>query len=116
MEFTFQIQEKKKLAVLTLNGSLLEQSQALELMDEVKVLFASGITQLLVDLKDMEQLSNKGLEVLLTILTKARIAGGDMVLCNLNDNIKDVFSGNKIKSVFTVVTTNDEAVALVAAV
>ena len=38
MQFTFTIQEKKNKAVINFNGNLLEQSQALDLMDEVKVL------------------------------------------------------------------------------
>ena len=114
MQFTFTIQEKKNKAVINFSGGLLEQSQALDLMDEVKVLLATGINDLLIDLQDLTNISNQGFDILLTILTKARIAGGDMVLSNVNEAIKPIIASGKLNNVFTVANTSEEAVKVVA--
>jgi anti-anti-sigma factor len=114
MQFTFTIQEKKNKAVINFSGSLLEQSQAIDLMDEVKVLLASGINDLLIDLQNLTNISNQGFDVLLIILTKARIAGGDMILTNVNEAITPILASGKLNNVFTLANSSKEVLPAVA--
>ena len=64
-------------------------------------------------MQNLTYLSEQGTEILLTLLTRARIAGGDMILSHVNDMIKPMLSQNRLNTVFTVTGTTEEALVLV---
>jgi anti-anti-sigma factor len=56
-------------------------------------------------------MNSTGLNVLLMILTKARKAGGEAVLCNVSSNISSLLSVTKLNSVFSIYGSLAEAEA-----
>ncbi len=109
MNFSFKITDKKKYCLISLAGSLIEKNQAVEMMDEINAQLAHDVIYFVFDLRDLMFMNSSGINVLINILTKARKAGGDMVILNISQKMISVFSILKLSEVFTIVE-NEEAV------
>ena len=82
MTFEFKIEEKKNYAVIHLKGNLLLRNQAIDFMDEFNALLAQNYSIFQIHLENLITNSN-GIGLFISILTKARIAGGDALFFNL---------------------------------
>jgi anti-anti-sigma factor len=60
-------------------------------------------------MSDFKYMNSTGLNTLITILTRARKAGGEAIVCSVPDNIKSLLAITKLNSIFTVVTNEAEA-------
>jgi len=109
MSFTHTISEKPNYVLISIGGRLIEKNEAEALLSEVEVLIAGGKTKFVVDGKALEYMNSSGLGVLLHILTKARNAGGEAVLCELSKKVKQLFIITKLTSVYSVVDSFNEA-------
>ncbi len=65
------------------------------------------------DLADLRFMSSSGLTVLLNILTKSRKAGGDTIICNINSQLKSVFTITRLTEVFTITENQEAAIAAI---
>lgn len=88
MQFEFKIEEKKDHVIIALAGNLVQQNQAIDLLDEYKALIAQNYNQFNINLEQMQQTNNEGLQVFLKLITKARIAGGDAFFYGANPEIR----------------------------
>jgi anti-sigma B factor antagonist len=71
--------------------------------------FVKNVLTIIVDLADVNYISSSGLRVLLTARRKARERGGDLILCALSRNVRDVFDMVGFTALFTVAGTLSEA-------
>ena len=74
-----------------------------QLIEEVDSLIKEGIINFEVNLKDTTYISSTGLNVLLSILTKSRIAGGDTCLSGMNEKIANLLMITKLNQLFTLI-------------
>jgi len=95
--------------MISISGRLIEKNAAEELINEVEKLISKGKNKFVVDGKKLEYMNSSGLAVLLHILTKARNAGGEAVLCELSKKVKMLFIITKLTSVYSVVDSFSEA-------
>src|SRR5689334_7358220 len=102
MDFTYKISEKGAYAIVEMSGNLIEKNQATPLLDEIAALIAKGITSFVISMENFKYLNSNGLNVLITILTKSRKAGGDTTICCISDKIKELLIITKLNSVFTI--------------
>jgi anti-sigma B factor antagonist len=97
-----------KIVIFVLEGSLLGESDRLALKNE----FANYLEQdqkfFLIDLTQLKHINSTGLGVFITLYTKVRAKGGEMVLCNPSDNIVNLLTITKLNSVFSVVQSLQE--------
>ena len=110
MEFTFKINEKPGYCSVHLKGNLIEKGQAVNLIDEINNLVLKDANKFVLNLSDFRYMNSTGLTVLLNILTLARKAGGEAVICCVPEKINSLLSVTKLINVFTVTDTEEHAV------
>ena len=111
MEFNYKIKEAEpnKPSIIRMEGNLIEKSQAIELLDDLDNILLKGKNQFIVDMSGFRYMNSTGLNVLVNILTKARNAGGETVICCIPEKIKDLLVVTKLNNVFTIADNMDDA-------
>ncbi len=111
MEFNYKIKEVEdsKPSIIRMEGNLIEKSQAIELLDDIDNVLLKGKTHFIVDMSGFRYMNSTGLNVLVNILTKARNAGGETVICCVPEKIRDLLVITKLNNVFNIAENMDEA-------
>ncbi|ABG58969.1 STAS domain-containing protein [Cytophaga hutchinsonii] len=100
---------KENILFLQLEGDLIGESNGLELMDLVSEKLNESITRCAIDLSLVRYMNSSGIGVLITLLTKFRNKGGELVLINPSEQIKKLLIITKLNSIFVIVETEAEA-------
>ncbi len=113
MKFSFTTTEKGKYCIVKLSGNLMEKGQANELLDEINACIVRDIKSFILDFTKFQYMNSSGLTVLLNILTKSRKAGGETIICNINDKLKEVFAITRLTDVFEIADSEKAAEAAI---
>ena len=62
-----------------------------------------------IDLSEVRYMNSSGIGVLITILTKFRNKGGEVVLIKPSDQIRKLLVITKLNAIFTIVESEEEA-------
>jgi len=100
MEFHFE--EKEEAVLLRIKGSLVGGYQLPKIVDPLEEYIVQGKNHFVVELSELQSINSNGLSVLLTILTKSRNAGGDVVLANISTQLSNLLIVTKLNSIFTI--------------
>jgi anti-sigma B factor antagonist len=101
------------LLVINFAGDLIGEQSGPELMEVIndrinqKILFAA------IDISDIRYINSSGIGVLITILTKFRNKGGEVILVNPSEHVKKLLIITKLNAIFTIVNTIEEARATI---
>ncbi len=109
MTFEYNTNTKEKIKTIQLSGELIDRNQAVLLLAEIEADIANGDNKFLLNLGELKYVNSSGLNVLINILTKARKAGGDLAICNVNSKIFQLMTITKLDTIFNV--SADEASA-----
>jgi len=93
-------------------GELIDRGQATLLLEEIETGISKNENKILLNLVDLKYLNSSGLNVIINILTKARKAGGDVAICNVNKKITELLIITKLNSVFNVCNTVEDAIEI----
>ncbi len=107
MTFTHQLNDQ--IAVFELEGSLLNETDRVNLKTEFTRYLDEGVISFLIDLEKLKHINSTGLGVFITLYTKVRAKGGELVICSPSENIVNLLTITKLTSVFTIFNTRDEA-------
>ena len=77
--------------VATLEGEM-DTAAAMEVEEILKPLYQSNGKDVIIDCTNLENIASSGLRILLSILKDAKASGSRVVLRNVNEDIKNVFS------------------------
>ena len=92
-----------------LTGDLIGSSDTDQLLQSVNDHLGEAIPNCAVDLSEIRYINSTGIGVLVSLLTKFRSRGGEMVLINPADHPKKMLAITKLNTIFTVAA--DEAAA-----
>ncbi|HIA06476.1 MAG TPA: anti-sigma factor antagonist [Flavobacteriales bacterium] len=109
VNFEYHIESKEAYTLINLSGILIAPNQSGELIEEFEETIAEGTLNVIVDLSGIETMNSTGLSVLISILTKARNAGGEAVLANLPEKVNELMVITKLYTVFTVAESIEAA-------
>lgn len=98
MKFTSSL--KDGVLVFALKGKIMGGPESQEFHDELKKAVNSGQKKLVMDLGEVEWMNSSGLGLLISALTTARNAGGEMKLARATDKITSLLVITKLNSVF----------------
>jgi anti-anti-sigma factor len=73
-------------------------------------IFNENKTRLLVDLEGLEYISSAGLRILLVVAKRMQQKGGKVALCNLAENVREVFEISGFSSIFKIFKSVPETV------
>lgn len=109
MVFDFTIANNGHYAVVSLSGNLIEKGQATSLLEKLEDLTKQNCTKWAIDLEKLIYMNSSGLNTLIQILTKSRVAGGEAVLFNMNKKINELILITKLHTLFKISETQTEA-------
>jgi anti-sigma B factor antagonist len=112
MIFSYNLQKKQGVSIYSLQGELIDRSQASGMMDEVEEAITRAENKILLDLEQLRYINSSGLNILINILTKSRKSGGDVAICCVNKKIAELLLITKLNSVFNVCGSTKEAIAV----
>jgi anti-sigma B factor antagonist len=112
MVFDFTISKQENYAVISLEGNLIEKGQALQLIEQAGALTTDGCNKWAIDLEKLIYMNSSGLNTLIQLLTKARVAGGEAVLFNMNKKINELILITKLHTLFKVADSKQSALAM----
>lgn len=110
-EMTYTHQLTDQIAAFDLEGSLLNETDRVNLKNEFASYLDEGVNSFLIDLSKLKHINSTGLGVFITLYTKVRAKGGELVICSPSDNIVNLLTITKLTSVFTIYSTREEALS-----
>jgi len=108
-KFSFTITEENSIILLKLSGRILDNEQTSRLLTEVDNTISDKINKIVLDIEYIEYINSNGLNCFIQLLTKARNMGGDAVIVNVPEKIKNLLLISKLNTVFTIKDTVDKA-------
>jgi anti-sigma B factor antagonist len=114
MVFDFTVSNHNNYAIISLSGNLIEKGQAISLLENVEELTKDNCNKWAIDLEKLIYMNSSGLNTLIQLLTKARVAGGEAVLYNMNKKINELILITKLHTLFKVADSKQEALNLLA--
>jgi anti-sigma B factor antagonist len=112
MVFDFTVTNHNNYAIIGLSGNLIEKGQALSLLDKAEELTLQNCNRWAIDLEKLIYMNSSGLNTLIQLLTKARVAGGEAVLYNMNKKINELILITKLHTLFKVADSKADALSI----
>jgi len=100
---------KADAVVLALSGKL-DATTAKTFEDKILGVINSGAQRLVVDLAQLEYVSSSGLRVFLLAAKRLRVTNGKIVLCGLQDHVRQVFDLAGFSSIISIYGSRDDAI------
>jgi len=97
-------------AMLRLTG-VLDAHTFDQLEENFEDLFAKGVLRLIVDMRGVTYASSAGIGVFIGALAKARQQHGDLLLMNLNPDVREVFELLGLLNMFFIAPDRSTAIA-----
>ena len=112
MVFDFTVSAQGNHALISLSGNLIEKGQAISLLDKAEELVQQNCALWAIDLEKLIYMNSSGLNTLIQLLTKARVAGGEAVLYNMNKKINELILITKLHTLFKISDSQREALSI----
>ncbi len=109
--FDLTVSEEKKCKVFHLKGRLMDQQQADRLMESLDKELGTAHNNAVLDMSELQYMNSTGLNIMISVLTRTRNAGGDTLIAAISHGVRQLFIVTKLDTVFTITDTVDEAVA-----
>jgi len=105
----FKIKVNQNILFITLSGDLLGENIGIDLMDIINDKISESILLCAIDLSGVTYMNSSGIGILITILTKFRNKGGEVVLINPSEPIKKLLIITKLNAIFSIIDNKEEA-------
>ena len=101
-KFSFTITEENSIVYLALSGRILDNEQTSRLLKEVDNTISDKINKIVLNIEHIEYINSNGFNCFIQLLTKARNMGGDAIIVNVPEKIKNLLLISKLNTVFTI--------------
>ena len=95
--------------VLRLSGDLIGENHGPELISIINDAINADVIFCAINIHDVRYINSSGIGVLITILTKFRNKGGEVVLVKPSESVEKLLIITKLSSIFTIVQDLDNA-------
>ncbi|HBQ98417.1 MULTISPECIES: STAS domain-containing protein [unclassified Roseofilum] len=89
-------------------SGILDSTKAGQFRDEVSALVKSGADAIVIDLKEVTFIDSSGLGALVAALKTVRSAGGKLLICSINEQVRMLFELTSMDRVFEVYSSREE--------
>jgi anti-sigma B factor antagonist len=110
MKLTHSLESKVLFA--RLQGDLIGSPDSQQLVDVVNKNINDAIVHCAIDLSKVRFINSSGIGILVSLLTKFRNRGGEMVLINPSEHIRKLLIITKLNAIFTVAEDDAQAANL----
>lgn len=109
--FDLSVTERDGAKVFHLKGRLMDQQQADHLMQVLDEHLTGAHTNVVLDMNELQYMNSTGLNIMISVLTRIRKAGGDVMLASLSMGVRQLFIVTKLDTVFRIAESVDAALA-----
>lgn len=110
--FELQVSDMEGAKVFHLKGRLMDQQQADYLMEVLdKNLDGNEGVNVILDMGELLYMNSTGLNIMISVLTRTRKAGGQVLLANISHGVRQLFVVTKLDTVFPILDTVELALA-----
>ena len=102
---------KSNYLIVRFEGDLIGENRRNELYNSIKGSIEKGVNHCAIDITNVRYINSSGIGVLITILTKFRNKGGEVVLIKPSDHVKKLLVITKLTNIFKVVEHESEVEA-----
>lgn len=95
--------------ILRLSGDLIGENHGAELISIINDSINSDILFCAIDIHEVRYINSSGIGVLITILTKFRNKGGEVVLIRPSDSVEKLLIITKLNSIFNISADQEQA-------
>lgn len=88
MKFSFSIKESNKFNLVKLQGQLIEKHQGDALLTEIDDLLLKDSGNFILDLSELTFINEAGLEIIISVLTRARTNGGECIISTVSPELE----------------------------
>lgn len=103
------VSKEQGILQLSLSGDLIGENSGAEIIGVVSDNLEDGIKSCALDLSGIRYMNSSGIGVMITIMTKFKNRGGEIVLVNPSDQIVKLLSITKLDSVFKIMSNTTDA-------
>ena len=111
MKLNFSQKKDAKAHYIFMEGDLIGDEVGPRIVELISDSLLEGAKTVVVDLEKVRYISSSGLGLLITLLTKMRNAGGELVLTAPSEHVKKLLLITKLNGIFKVVDSVDELAA-----
>lgn len=108
MKYTHHI--SNNMLHLSFTGDLIGENNGAELVEIVKDTIDKNVFLCALYISEVRYINSSGIGVLITILTKFRNKGGEVVLVKPSDHVKKLLVITKLNAIFSIVESEEEAI------
>lgn len=105
----FEYSSDQSTGIYALKGNLIGETDGLSITESVSDQLAEGKRNFIIDLSQLQHINSSGLGVLITLLTKARKVGGELILAQPSSYIKNLLLITKLDTIFQIYPNIEEA-------
>ena len=107
MNYKFDNQDD--VVVIDFEGDLIGEEKGPAIIESVNNTLNNNIIKCAVDISNVRYINSSGIGVLITLLTKFRNKGGEVVIVNPSEHVKKLLVITKLNAIFTIVDTIAQA-------
>lgn len=107
----FKEEVKEGIIHLKLEGDLIGENNGPGILEAINDQVNKGHTKAVIDISEVRYMNSSGIGVLITVLTKLRNKGGEVVLQNPSEQVKKLLVITKLNNIFNVFDSEGEAVS-----
>ena len=104
---SYSIEKTEHYALIQLNESKFDKSITAEIEKQIVVLYREGLTNMIVDFSKVLEIDESGLSLLRKATKVCRTEQGLFIVCTKDDDILDLFDGEKIPEIVLLPTTDE---------
>lgn len=108
MDFDFS--PKNEIGIYHLKGNLIGETDGIAITESFTEKLEDGFRMFVINLEELQHINSSGLGVLITLLTKARKLGGELILSSPSTYIKNLLLITKLNTIFQIHPSMDEAI------
>ncbi|MFD1186111.1 STAS domain-containing protein [Pontibacter rugosus] len=105
----YQTEQKDDILFIRLEGDLIASSDTQQMIEGIGDLQEGEAQLCAVDLSNVRFMDSSGMGVLVSLLTKFRNRGGELVLIKPSDHIRKLLIVTKLNAIFTIAENDDYA-------
>lgn len=105
----FKFDHVDDLMIIQFEGDLIGEENGPEIIESVNNSLNNNIIKCVIDIAKVRYINSSGIGVLITILTKFRNKGGEVVLINPSEHVKKLLAITKLNAIFTISDDLSEA-------
>ncbi len=109
MGFSFEINHYSDSSIVSLQGKIMTDLDIDAVSTEISKLIENNKIKLIFNTEDLIYVNSSGINFFMRTLTKTRIQNGDLIFYGVNGNVDNIFKIAKINKIYTIYSSQQEA-------